>query len=145
VPSSARHAQAIEASFSRQAEAFEDSRFNRVLTTDAEWIFERLELEPGYLLLDVAAGTGHAARALASRVRSVVALDATAAMLAAGKAEADKSTLKNIIFQRGDAAALPFLDATFDVAVSRFAVHHFQDPVVQVTEMVRCVRAGGQR
>ncbi len=142
--SRSRHEQAIEQAFSRQAAAFEDTRGNRAFTTDAEWLFERLQLEPGHLVLDVAAGTGHAARSLALRVRTVVALDATAAMLAAGKAEADQAGLTNVVFQRGDAAALPFLDASFDVVVSRFAVHHFEAPALPVGEMVRCVRPGGQ-
>lgn len=138
-----RHARAIEEAFSEQASAFEDERFNRAFTIDAEWLFERLPLKPDDMLLDVAAGTGHAARTLAPHVRGVVALDATAAMLEAGRAEADKAGLANIEFMRGDAASLPFEDASFDVAVSRFAVHHFQNPAVQAMEMVRCVRPGG--
>ena len=30
-----------------------------------------------------------------------------------------------MLFMRGDATALPFLDGSFDVVVSRFAAHHF--------------------
>jgi ubiquinone/menaquinone biosynthesis C-methylase UbiE len=141
---SKQHEAAVEQAFSQQAPAFEDRRFNRVFTVEMGWLFERLALDSADLLLDVAAGTGHAARALAPSVRGVVALDATTAMLAAGKAAAEQAGLHNIVFQRGDASALPFLDDSFDVVVSRFAVHHFENPRGPAAEMVRCLRPGGQ-
>lgn len=138
------HAEAVEQAFSSQVAAFEDRRFNRVFTADVDWLFERLGLEPDHVVLDVAAGTGHAARCLAPAVRMVVALDVTVAMLEAGKAAAEEDGLRNVVFLRGDAAALPFPDASFDVVVSRFAVHHFENPGEQLAEMVRCLRGGGQ-
>ena len=45
---------------------------------------------------------------------------------------------------QADAAALPFMDGSFDVVVSRFAVHHFEDPAVQIGEMRRVLRPGGR-
>jgi ubiquinone/menaquinone biosynthesis C-methylase UbiE len=129
-----RHEDRVERAFTQQAAAFEDPRFNRLFTTDSEWLFERLPLTPDDLVLDVAAGTGHVARSLAPRVRAVVALDATAAMLERGRAHG----VRNVVFMRGDAAALPFVDGSFDVVVSRFAIHHFEHPEVQIAEMRRC-------
>lgn len=138
------HSDRIAQAFSTQAAAFEDGRFNRVFTTDVQWVFERLELRADDLLLDVAAGTGHAARSLASSVRAAVAIDATPAMLEAGAASAQAEGIRNLVFQRGDAAALPYLDASFDVVVCRFAVHHFEQPRAQIGEMIRCLRPGGR-
>jgi ubiquinone/menaquinone biosynthesis C-methylase UbiE len=138
------HAAAIERAFSHQAQAFEDRRFNRIFTTDVEWLLEDLELAPGDLVLDVAAGTGHVARAVAPAVRAVVALDATLAMLREGHAAAAAAGLRNVVFQRGDAAAMPFLDGSFDLVLSRFAIHHFEDPAAPLAEMARCVRPGGR-
>jgi SAM-dependent methyltransferase len=140
----AGHADRVQRSFLRQAVAFEEPRFNRPFATGMEWLFEPLRLATDDLMLDVAAGTGQAARALAPSVRSVIALDATDAMLAEGRAAAEKAGLRNIVFQRGDALALPFLDASFDVVVCRFAAHHFEAPAVLIAEMLRCVRPGGQ-
>jgi ubiquinone/menaquinone biosynthesis C-methylase UbiE len=129
------HAERVERAFSRQAGAFEAQP---IFTKDTEWVFERLELRPDDLVLDVAAGTGVVARALSPSVRVVVALDATPAMLEAGP------RVPNVLFMRGDAAALPFLDGSFDVAVCRFAVHHFEEPATPIAEMRRCLRAGGR-
>lgn len=138
------HAEAVDQAFSSQAAAFEDRRLNRVFAQDVEWLFDRLVLEPCHVVLDVAAGTGHAARCLAPSVRMVVALDVTIAMLEAGKIAMENNGLQNVVFLRGDAAALPFLDASLAVVVSRFAVHHFERPREQLAEMVRCLRPGGQ-
>jgi ubiquinone/menaquinone biosynthesis C-methylase UbiE len=137
------HAQQIQHAFTTQAEAFEDPSRNRVFTSDAQWVFERLPVSADDLVLDVAAGTGHAARQLAGSARAVVALDATEAMLARGQAQAAAEGRGNVLFMRGDAGALPFLDGSFDVVVSRFAAHHFERPEDVVAEMVRCTRFGG--
>jgi ubiquinone/menaquinone biosynthesis C-methylase UbiE len=140
----AEHSEAIERAFTQQAEAFEDPQYNRLFTTDSEWLFERLPLTADDLVLDVAAGTGHVARRLAPKVRAVVAVDATEAMLEAGRIEAKRAALRNVVFMLADAARLPFLDASFDIVVSRFAVHHFEDPREQIGEMRRCLRMGGR-
>ena len=129
-----------ERSFTRQAAAFEDPRFNRLFTTDSEWLFDRLPLTADDLVLDVAAGTGHVARRLAPQVRTVVAVDATRAMLTQGH----KHAPPNVLFVHADAAALPFLDDSFDVVVTRFAIHHFDDPAVQLAEMRRVVKPAGR-
>ncbi|MGI8903614.1 MAG: class I SAM-dependent methyltransferase [Solirubrobacteraceae bacterium] len=125
---SEEHAERIERAFAEQAAAFEDPRFNRPFATGMEWLFEPLALGPEDLLLDVAAGTGQVARMLAPSVRTVIALDATPAMLAAGRAETDRDGLSNIVFQHGDAARLPFLDASFHIVVCRFAAPPLRGP-----------------
>jgi ubiquinone/menaquinone biosynthesis C-methylase UbiE len=140
----ADHSQAVERAFTQQAEAFEDPQYNRLFTTDSEWLFDRLPLTEDDLVLDVAAGTGHVARRMAPKVRAVVAIDATEAMLEAGRIEAKRAALKNVVFMQADASKLPFLDASFDIVVSRFAVHHFENPRVQLGEMRRCLRMGGR-
>ncbi|MGH2916971.1 MAG: class I SAM-dependent methyltransferase [Solirubrobacteraceae bacterium] len=138
------HAHEVECAFTAQADAFEDPARNRALTDDARWIFDTLELPGDDLALDVAAGTGHAARLLAPRVRLVIALDTTAAMLARGQAAARAEGVRNLVFMRGDAHTLPFCDESFDVIVSRFAVHHFDRPARVMAEIARCTRPGGR-
>jgi ubiquinone/menaquinone biosynthesis C-methylase UbiE len=138
------HAGAVQRAFTQQAPSFEDPRYAEIFSAQSAWMFEALELRAGDLLLDVAAGTGHVARALAAQVRAAVALDATDAMLEAGRAAAAGEAVANVIFVRGDALALPFPDASFDVAVARYAMHHFEDPAVPLAEIVRVLRPGGR-
>ena len=138
-----QHAGLTEHSFTQQAPTFEDKRFNRVLTTESEWLYTSLPRAAGDLLLDVAAGTGLAGRSLARQVRAVIALDAPPEMLEVGRQAAADEGLANVVFQRGDAAALPFLDASFEIVVCRYALHHFPEPDVQLAEMARVLRPGG--
>jgi ubiquinone/menaquinone biosynthesis C-methylase UbiE len=137
------HIRQNQESFAQQAETFEDARFNRVLMAESDWVFDGLARGAEDLVLDVAAGTGHAARTLAPDVRAVVALDATKEMLEVGREQARQAGLDNIIFLHGRAAASPFLDASFDVVVCRYALHHFPEPDAELAEMARCVKPGG--
>ena len=101
---------------------------HRFFTADAARAFDRLPRAPSDLGLDVAAGTGHAARQLAPSVAVMVAVDATAAMLDRGREQARREGLLNLVYMRGEAEALPFLAESFDVTVCRFAMHHFERP-----------------
>lgn len=100
------HAEATAQAFAQQAQTFADAHFNRVLTSESEWVFARLPVHARDLVLDLAAGTGLGSRALAPKVRAVVAVDATPEMLEVGRAEAEREGLANIVFQRGDAEGL---------------------------------------
>ena len=47
------------------------------------------------------------------------------------------------VFQQGSAMALPYADASFDIAVMALVIHFVPDPVKGVAEMARVVRPGG--
>jgi SAM-dependent methyltransferase len=111
------HEERVRREFTRQAATFEDKRLNAAFTSGLDWLVESFAPEAEDVVLDVAAGTGHVARALAQLARQVVA---------------------------GDATALPYLDESFDLVVTRFSVHHFEDPAIPLAEMARVCRAGGR-
>jgi SAM-dependent methyltransferase len=46
-------------------------------------------------------------------------------------------------FRVGDVAALPFPDASFDVVVSTFSLHHWPNPAAGLAEIHRVLRPGG--
>jgi SAM-dependent methyltransferase len=94
-------------------------------------------------LLDIATGGGHTALAFAPHVREVVASDLTPRMLAAAKQFIREQGVTNVTFQQADAEALPFADASFDIATSRIAPHHFPNPRRFVQEVARALRPGG--
>ncbi|HSR94206.1 MAG TPA: methyltransferase domain-containing protein [Solirubrobacterales bacterium] len=140
----ADHRDLIREEFSRQSASFEDRQYSfgdpRVLA----WILDNVPVEASDLVLDVAGGTGHVARAYAEQALCATVLDLTAEMLAVGKREVDAAGVRNVLFQLGEASAMPFLDGSFDLAISRFAVHHFPDPAAVLAEMTRVCRPEGR-
>ncbi len=139
----ANHDQRIETAFTLQAGQFEDRAVNHVFR-DTGWLIDAIELTATDLALDVAGGTGQVARALAPHVAAAVVLDMTQAMLDAGRDSAARDGVGNVLFAVGDATAMPFASASFDVVICRHALHHMLEPQVVVAEMARCLRPGGQ-
>lgn len=134
------HDRRIAEEFTKQAASFEDADLNMAFTVGLPWLVDLVAPEPGWRALDVAAGTGWVARALAERGCEVVALDRTAAMLAAGR-PSFPPTCRPVL---GDAARLPFPDGVFDAVVTRFSLHHLLDPMPTLAEIVRVCRPGGR-
>ncbi len=77
--------------------------------------------------LDVATGGGHVARRLREAGLLVVTADPAPGMQ------------PDVVCR---AEALPFADASFDIAVTRVAAHHFADVRAAVRELARVARAG---
>jgi len=63
-------------------------------------------------------------------------------MLQAGRSSV--VTAPNAKFVQSDATALPFADATFDLATCRLAAHHFSDAAAAFREVARVLRGGGR-
>lgn len=138
------HADRVREAFTKQAETFEDARLNTGFTEGIAWLVDSCEPQESDVVLDVAAGTGLVSRALAGLVSSVIAFDTTNAMLVKGKDAADAEGLSHVVFQHGDAEALPFVDESFSLVVSRFSLHHLEDPEVVLGEMFRVCRPSGR-
>lgn len=109
-----------------------------------QWVVAQLDLDPLLRVLDIAAGSGLFSRAVAPHVASVVATDLTPEMLEQGRARAQESHLSNITFQQAAAETLPTADASIDLVISRYAVHHFLSPLAVFKEAYRIVRPGGR-
>lgn len=111
---------------------------------DLAWLVENAALNGSERILDVATGGGHAAFALAPHAAEVVALDLTPPMLEVAQKEAIARGLTNISYVEGDAQAMPFADATFDVVACRHAPHHFPNVQQAVSEWARVLKPGGK-
>jgi ubiquinone/menaquinone biosynthesis C-methylase UbiE len=137
-----RHIDAVRRQFGRQAEAYETVP----IVTDPEflsYIVSISKVGKGDIVLDLASGPGFIAMAFAPHCREVVGVDATERFVARATAEAARRRLDNVSFALGVAENLPFKDNRFDLAVCRFAFHHFLDPPAVLREMRRVVRPGG--
>ena len=108
-----------------------------------ERLCEAVDVRAGSTVLDVAAGNGNATLAAARRFARVTSTDYVGALLERGEERAAADRL-SVNFQVADAEALPFADASFDVALSTFGVMFTPNQEKAAAELVRVVRRGGK-
>lgn len=123
-------------------EAGEYSDLSVHIADVGEAVVARAGIARGMTVLDVACGTGNAARPAARAGARVTGLDLTSRLIEAGRAKAAAEGL-DIEWREGDAEALPFEDGRFDRVFSTFG--HMFAPRHQRTadEMARVCRRGG--
>jgi SAM-dependent methyltransferase len=137
------HDDVTRKSFEQQVGLFvgDDSPFARRPASTRAWLEP---LDPDMIVLDVACGAAHASEVAAPHVRQVIGIDLTPALLALGADRLRAANITNVLLQEGHAAALPFVDESFDLVFCRTALHHFPDPERCVVEMARVCRPGGR-
>lgn len=101
------------------------------------------DVTPGQKVLDVACGTGVVALTAARRGAKVCALDLSPVLLERARYNAELAAVA-IEFVEGDAEALPYANATFDVVLSQFGHIFAPRPAVVLTEMLRVLKPGGR-
>lgn len=117
-----------------------------MLTVD----FDRLQLGPGDLVLDMGAGAGRHAFEVYRRGADIVALDYSLADLKevanlfsamAGAGEVSPATHASVV--NGDGTGLPFADGTFDAIVCSEVMEHIPDDSAAARELARVLKPGG--
>jgi len=109
----------------------------------SERLCEAVDLRAGQKVLDVATGHGNTALAAARRFCTVIGVDYVPALLERGWERASVEHLP-VSFQEGDAEALPFRDATFDVVLSTQGVMFAPNHAQTARELLRVCRPGGK-
>jgi ubiquinone/menaquinone biosynthesis C-methylase UbiE len=100
-------------------------------------------VRPGGSVLEVAPGPGYLAIELARRGYSVAALDISKSFVRIARENAAKAGVA-IDVRLGDAAGIPYADASFDFVVCVAAFKNFTDPIGALNEMNRVLKPGGQ-
>ena len=100
------------------------------------------DVRSGQSVLDVGCGTGVAAVTAAQRGARVCGIDLTPALLERAQENSTIAGLE-IDWREGDAEALPFPDAQFDVVLSQFGHMFAPRPEVAIAEMLRVLKPGG--
>jgi SAM-dependent methyltransferase len=122
------------------AEVYESCFVPAIFGAWAAPVADAAGIRSGDRVLDVGCGTGVLAREALRRVGQegqVVGADLNQGMLAVAA-----RTEPEITWRSGDAASLPFEDASFDVVVSQFALMYFRDRVASLREMWRTLAPG---
>ncbi|MBI2219377.1 MAG: methyltransferase domain-containing protein [Candidatus Rokubacteria bacterium] len=99
---------------------------------------------PDDTTLDVACGGGLIVCAFARHVRHATGIDVTPAMLEQARKLQASQGVTNVTWQLGDVRRLPYRDGSFTIVTSRFAFHHFLDPLAVLHEMKRVCAPGGR-
>jgi demethylmenaquinone methyltransferase/2-methoxy-6-polyprenyl-1,4-benzoquinol methylase len=144
--------------FARVAAGYD--RLNRILSLGLDVLWRRRALDcllrdlapdaravrPSKVL-DLATGTADVAIAAARRFPSarIEGIDLTPEMLEIGRRKVAAAGLAGRIrLSQGDAAALPFDDASFDTALCAFGFRNFPDRAASLAELARILSDGGR-
>jgi SAM-dependent methyltransferase len=109
------------------------------------WIFDRVVAEPFARVVEVGCGVGALWAAHLDHLppdRRVTLTDRSPGMVAAGRATLGAD--RRFSFAVADAAALPFADATVDLAVANHMLYHVTDAGAAAAELARILRQGGR-
>ncbi len=98
--------------------------------------------DPDWVIGDLGCGTGQVAADLASYVRRVIAVDASAEMLQAARQRL--RAFDNVSLRQGRLEALPIEDGALDGAALVLVLHHLPDPGVVVREAARVLKPRGR-
>ena len=120
------------------AETYEAAFVPSLFAGLARELVELAGVSPGQRVLDVACGTGIVARTAADRGATVTGLDLNEAMLTVAR-----RLRPEIDWHQGDAAALPFPDAAFEVTLCQSGLMFVPDPTTALREMARVTAADG--
>jgi SAM-dependent methyltransferase len=116
--------------------------FSRFMESSAVEFLDRLGIEPGTRLLDVACGSGQLALIAARRGARVSGVDIATNSILAARGRAASEGL-NVRFDEGDAEELPYPDASFDVITSLYGAMFAPRPERVAAELLRVSRRGG--
>lgn len=137
------HQESIIDQFTRQAVPFSQI-YGHTNEESLHLLMEMACVSKQDIVLDVACGSGIVSCAFATVASHVTGIDITPAMLKQAEILAQQKNLTNLSWQQEDIETLPFADASFSIVLCRYAFHHFLQPDIVLSEMVRVCRPGGR-
>jgi SAM-dependent methyltransferase len=129
------------------AEAYEAYLVPNIFGPWAHMVVREASLRPGQRVLDVACGTGIAARLAAAAVGAageVVGVDKDDAMLEVARHLPARAGAAPMLWQQADAMSLPFPETRFDVVLCFEGIQFFPDRAKGLAEFRRVLKQGGR-
>ncbi|WP_020422695.1 class I SAM-dependent methyltransferase [Amycolatopsis sp. ATCC 39116] len=105
-------------------------------------LLDAARIEPGERVLDIGCGCGTTTLLAAGRGATVLGADLSGPMLAVARERA--AGLDGVRFEQTDVQVHDFGAGSFDIALSRFGVMFFDDPLAAFTNVARALRPGGR-
>ena len=134
------------AAYDAAADRYDDAALG-FWARSGERTIERLGLQPGMTVLDMACGSGASSLPAARRVGptgKVIGIDLSERMLQMGRDKARRAGLGQVEFRAGDMTRAGFPDGSFDAVVCVFGVSFAPDMEGLVAELWRMVKPGGR-
>lgn len=130
--------------FARHAEEWDELRSLHIADGPVETALGEMLGSSLGRLLDIGTGTGRMAELFAPLASHVVAIDKSPEMLRIARARLQHLPADTVDLVRGDFAALPFGDATFDTVLFHQVLHYAQAPELALAEAARVTCPGGR-
>ena len=129
-------------------ESFATGDFYNRQTQDSEHlnrILEFVKISEGMRILDLGTGSGYLSFPTAKNNPDcdVTGLDIVNTALESNRTRAEAEGIKNLSFVSYDGIDFPFDANTFDLVVTRYALHHFPDIEHSIGEVSRVLKSGG--
>lgn len=104
-----------------------------------------LDVQQNSSILDLGTGNGYLAFPLAVQypTAQVVGLDIASEAMSRANASAQEQGLANVRFVAYDGLHFPFAPASFDLIVTRYALHHFPQPDETLAALHSLLKPGG--
>jgi SAM-dependent methyltransferase len=122
-----------------------EEQYNATIQPHTARLFARAQIASDARVLDIGCGCSETTRRAAQMAVAgdVLGVDLSNSMLARARERSAAVGLSNIRFERADAQVYPFEAETFDVAISRFGVMFFGDPVAAFRNVQRALQPRG--
>lgn len=130
----------------RQSAMWGNGPYERITNTIRDIhavVIDRIDPKPGERLLDAATGTGAVALLAAERGANVVGMDLAPVLIETARELAAERGV-TVQFEVGDAEAMDYEDASFDIVTSTCGVMFAPDHEAVAGELARVPRPGGR-
>lgn len=139
----------IEAARTGFEASFQEADYYNKQTQDEKHlndILAILNVKPGMKILDLGCGSGYLTFPIAemNENASVIGLDIVTDTLERNQVKAQEMGIKNLEFVSYAGSAFPFAGASFDLVITRYALHHFSEIRKSISEVNRVLKCNGK-
>lgn len=128
--------------FNEIANQWDEMRTSYFSPQVREKSFDLAKLEAGKTAADIGAGTGFITEGLLDRNLDIVVVDQSEEMLKSMQTKFAKYS--NVQYKIGNYDSLPIEDNKMDYVFASMFLHHVEEPLIAIKEMVRVLKPGGK-